>query len=146
MTGSLRSMITRPRLSRASLRGLGAVVVSAAFIVTGCGGGTPSEADFADRMADITKGRVDPDLSKCLYGRLENNPELLDRAMTLENLPKEDDEQMTQYLAECVLDEGNAAISEPLVQPTAPDPDDPDNSDDSGSDDESTDASTTTEG
>jgi hypothetical protein len=89
-------------------------------IVSACGGGTPSEADFAQRMADITEGRVDAELSNCLYGRLENDPELLDRAMTLPELPKDDDEQMTQFLAECVLDEGNAAVSEPLIQPTAP--------------------------
>ena len=84
---------------------------------TSCGSSAPTAEDFSERMVTISEGAVSPELANCLFLRLEDEPELMDRAMTLPELPKSDDEDLQVLLAECIIEKDQIDLSEELQRP-----------------------------
>jgi hypothetical protein len=93
----------RPDLRRwATVVAVGlAVLVGAA----GCGDDVPSKSEFTSEIARVTDGRVPPELGGCIYDKMvKSQGGLLRRAMSTPDLTDAENEQITNLLAQCIVE------------------------------------------
>jgi hypothetical protein len=105
--------MTRAGTNRSStpLRLLVALLLSSSLLAAAaCGEDVPSKADFSTEIGKVTGGRVSPDLASCVYDKLaKTDPELLKKAITTPDLSKDEDNEMQQLLAHCIIDRNAAS-------------------------------------
>lgn len=102
------------------------MAVGAVLLVAACGDDVPSKTEFTSEIERVTAGRVDPELGECIYDKMvDSRSDLLRRAMSTPDLTEAENEQITNLLAQCIIEREEAqAPDEGDEDTTTTDPDD----------------------